>query len=53
MPYNWGPQYIVPSEVFKTYSGAVQLREEFNEEMLQKELKELEEAINKKLGKSK
>ena len=41
MSYNWGPQYIVPSEVLKTYSGAVQLREEYNEELLQKELNEL------------
>ena len=41
MPYNWGPQYIIPSEVLKTYSGAVQLREEYNEELLRKELDEL------------
>jgi hypothetical protein len=41
MPYNWGPRYIVPSEVLKAYSGVVQLREDFNQEMLQKELKEL------------
>jgi len=41
MPYNWGPRYIVPSEVLKTYSGTVQLREEFNEELLKKELDEL------------
>ena len=42
MSYNWGPHYIVPSEVLKTYSGAVQLREELNEELLQKELADLD-----------
>ena len=41
MSYNWGPHYIVPSEIFKTYSGSVQLREEFDEDLLRKELEEL------------
>lgn len=41
MPYNWGPNYIVPSEVLKTYSGIVVLREDFDEELLGKELEEL------------
>jgi hypothetical protein len=41
MPYNWGPNYLVPTEVMKIYSGAVQLREELNEELLGKELAEL------------
>jgi hypothetical protein len=41
MSYNWGPHYIVPSDVLKSYSGAVQLREELDEEMLQKEMAEL------------
>jgi hypothetical protein len=41
MSYNWGPRYIVPSEIFKTYSGSVLLREEFYEDLLYKELKEL------------
>ena len=41
MSYNWGPQYIVPSEALKSYSGGVLLREEFNEELLHKELREL------------
>jgi hypothetical protein len=41
MAYNWGPHYIVPSEVLKSYSGAVQLREDFDEDLLRKELKEL------------
>jgi hypothetical protein len=41
MSHNWGPHYIVPSEVVKKYSGSVLLREEFDEELLDKELKEL------------
>ena len=41
MSHNWGPRYIVPSDVLKSYSGAVQLREELNEELLQKEMVEL------------
>jgi protoporphyrinogen oxidase len=41
MSYNWGPHYIVPSEIFKTYSGSVLLREEFDEDLLRKELEEL------------
>lgn len=40
MPYNWGPHYIVPSEALKSYSGGVRLREEFNEDLLRKELEE-------------
>jgi hypothetical protein len=38
MSYNWGPRYIVPSEVIKKYSGSVLLREELDEELLGKEL---------------
>jgi hypothetical protein len=41
MPYNWGPHYIVPSAVFESYSGAVLLREKFDEDLLRKELEEL------------
>jgi len=41
MSYNWGPRYIVPTESLKIYSGAVKLREDFDEELLQKELSEL------------
>ena len=41
MSYNWGPHYIVPSEVLKKYSGNVVLREELDEELLGKELAEL------------
>jgi hypothetical protein len=41
MSYNWGPRYIIPSGVIKTYSGNVLLREELDEELLRKELDEL------------
>jgi hypothetical protein len=41
MSYNWGPHYIVPSEVTKKYSGHVLLREEFDEDLLRKELEGL------------
>jgi hypothetical protein len=40
MSHNWGPHFIVPSEVFEDYSGSVLLREEFDEDLLQKELGE-------------
>ena len=40
MPYNWGPHYIVPSEALKSYSGSVQLREKYDEDLLHKELEE-------------
>ena len=38
MSYDWGPHYIVPSKVLKRYSGTVQLREQFDEGLLRKEL---------------
>lgn len=41
MSYNWGPHYLVPSEALKKYSGNVRLREEFDEDLLHKELAEL------------
>jgi hypothetical protein len=41
MDYNWGPNYLVPSEALKVYSGGVLLREEFDEDLLRKQLKEL------------
>jgi small-conductance mechanosensitive channel len=41
MPYNWGPRYLVPSDVIKVYSGAMQLREELDEDLLHKELEEM------------
>ena len=37
MSYNWGPHYIVPSEVIKSYSGAILLREELEEDLLKYE----------------
>jgi hypothetical protein len=41
MSYDWGPHYIVPSEVIKSYSGAVRLREDFDEDLLWKEMERL------------
>ena len=41
MSYNWAPRYIVPSEVLKKYSGNVLLREDFDEDLVSKELEEL------------
>ncbi len=41
MPYDWGPQYIVPSEILKNFSGVVRLREQYDEQLLAKELEEL------------
>jgi hypothetical protein len=41
MGYNWGPYFIVPSEALKSYSGVVKLREELDDDMLNKELQEL------------
>ncbi len=42
MSYDWGPHYIVPSKGLKLYSGIVLLREYFDEDLLQKELKSLD-----------
>ena len=41
MSYDWGPHFIVPAEALKTYSGTVLLRENLDEGLLQKELKEI------------
>jgi hypothetical protein len=41
MSYAWGPRYIVPSEVLKKYSGIVQFREDFDEELLNREMEAL------------
>ncbi len=41
MSHNWGPHFIVPSEVFETYSGVVLLREDFDENLQRRELQEL------------
>lgn len=38
MSYNWGPQYIIPSEAIKRYFGTVRLRETFDEDLVRKEL---------------
>lgn len=42
MAYNWGPHYIVPTESLKSYSGGVRLREDYDEDLLRKELEELD-----------
>ena len=41
MSYNWGPNYIVPSEALRKYSGSILLREEFDGDLLLKKLEEL------------
>ena len=41
MSYNWGPNYIVPSEALESYSGNVRLREKLNEDLLHRELEAL------------
>jgi hypothetical protein len=41
MPYNWGPHYIVPTEALEIYSGQVLLREDYDDDLLLKELEEL------------
>ncbi len=41
MSRHWGPYNIVPTELIKKYSGSVLLREEFDEDLLDKELQEL------------
>ena len=41
MSLNWGPRFIVPSDVFKKYSGHVLLRETLDWELLNRELKQL------------
>jgi hypothetical protein len=41
MSYNWGPHFIVPSELLTSFSGHVQLREELDEGLLKQELEEL------------
>jgi hypothetical protein len=38
MSFDWGPHFIVPSADLKTLSGIVRLREECNENLLNKEL---------------
>ncbi|WP_291319705.1 hypothetical protein [Desulfonatronospira sp.] len=41
MPYNWGPNFIVPTDVLESYSGKVLLREDLDKELLRQELSEL------------
>ena len=41
MSYDWGPYFIVPSDALKEYSGHVQLRERYDEDLLAKELRQL------------
>jgi len=41
MSYNWGPYYLVPSQAIIGYFGTVQLREQLDEDLLCKELEEL------------
>jgi small-conductance mechanosensitive channel len=41
MSYNWGPYYLVPSKAIMGYFGTVQLREQLDEDLLGKELEEL------------
>ena len=38
MLYDWGPHYLVPSKALLNYSGCVLLREEFDEELLRKQI---------------
>lgn len=41
MSYDWGPHFIVPTEALKKYSGRILLRENLDEGLLQKELREI------------
>lgn len=41
MSYSWGPHYLVPTDTIKSYSGMVQLREEYDAQLLDKELEAL------------
>lgn len=41
MSYDWGPHFIVPSELLRKFSGHVQLRENFDEDLLNQELEAL------------
>ncbi len=38
MPYNWGPQFIVPSETLRDFSGRILLRETLDDHLLQRNL---------------
>jgi hypothetical protein len=38
MSYNWGPNFLVPTDLIKKYSGRVILRETLNRDILAEEL---------------
>lgn len=42
MSFDWGPHYIMPSGIIKVYSGQVLLREYYDDDLLRKELEELD-----------
>jgi hypothetical protein len=42
MSHNWGPHFIVPTEIIEKYSGRVSLRETLDKGLLAKELGELD-----------
>jgi hypothetical protein len=41
MSYEWGPHYFIPANDFKSRSGIVQLREYYDEQLLNWELEAL------------
>lgn len=41
MSYNWGPLFIVPTEVSQVYSGTILLREDLDRDLLAKQLAKL------------
>lgn len=41
MSYEWGPQFIVPSETLRSFSGRTLLRESLDDELLRKDLDSL------------
>ncbi|PTN33932.1 hypothetical protein [Desulfonatronum sp. SC1] len=41
MSYNWGPLFIVPTELSQIYSGTILLREDLDRELLAKQLTKL------------
>jgi len=47
MSYDWGPHYIVPTSVLKSYSGAVVLREQLDEELLNKEMESIQKELRR------
>lgn len=41
MSYNWGPLFIVPTEVSQVYSGTILLREDLDRDLLARQLEQL------------